>query len=87
MKTLILGAAALAMTALPVAASAAPVTGNAAQSLSVASSSARAGTATKRSSKVAADSIAPLVIGAGVIAGVAYLVIDKENDDDNSDSN
>ena len=51
MKTLILGAAALAMTALPVAASAAPVTGNAAQSLSVASS-ARAGTATKRSSKV-----------------------------------
>jgi hypothetical protein len=61
------------MTALPVAASAAPVTGNAAQSLSVASS-ARAGNATKRSSKVAADS-------------VAYLVIDKENDDDNSDSN
>jgi hypothetical protein len=86
MKTLILGAAALAMTALPVAASAAPVTGNAAQSLSVASS-ARAGNATKRSSKVAADSFAPLVIGAGVIAGVAYLVIDKENDDDNSDSN
>ena len=86
MKTLILGAAALAMTALPVAASAAPVTGNAAQSLSVASS-VRTGTATKRSSKVAADSIAPLVIGVGMLAGVTYLVIDKENDDDNSDSN
>ena len=86
MKTLILGAAALAMTALPVAASAAPVTGNAAKSLSVASS-VRTGTATKRSSKVAADSIAPLVIGVGMLAGVTYLVIDKENDDDNSDSN
>ena len=86
MKTLILGAAALAMIALPVAASAAPATGNAAQSLSVASS-ARAGTATKRSSKIAADSIAPLVIGVGMLAGVTYLVIDKENDDDNSDSN
>ena len=86
MKTLILGAAALAMTALPVAASAAPVTGNAAQSLSVASS-VRTGTATKRSSKIAADSIAPLVIGVGMLAGVTYLVIDKENDDDNSDSN
>ena len=86
MKTLILGAAALAMTALPVAASAAPVTGNAAKSLSVASS-VRTGTATKRSSKIAADSIAPLVIGVGMLAGVTYLVIDKENDDDNSDSN
>ena len=86
MKTLILGAAALAMTALPVAASAAPATGNAAKSLSVASS-VRTGTATKRSSKIAADSIAPLVIGVGMLAGVTYLVIDKENDDDNSDSN
>jgi hypothetical protein len=86
MKTLILGAAALAMTALPVAASAAPATGTAAKSLSVASS-VRTGIATKRSSKIAADSIAPLVIGVGMLAGVTYLVIDKENDDDNSDSN
>ncbi|MCK8456214.1 hypothetical protein SPHN_05645 [Sphingomonas faeni] len=72
------------MTALPVAASAAP----AAQSLSVASS-VRTGTATTKSSKLAGlqdSTIVPLIIGAGVIAGVAYLIIDHEDDND-SDSN
>ncbi|MGA1797732.1 hypothetical protein VH567_03015 [Sphingomonas sp. 4RDLI-65] len=83
-KTWILGASALAMTALPVAASAAPATPNAAQSLSVASS-VRAGTATKKSSKLAGVSIAPLLIGVGILAGVTYLIVDHE--DDNSDSN
>ena len=83
-KTWILGVSAVAMTALPVAASAAP----AAQSLSVASS-VRTGTATTKSSKLAGlqdSTIVPLIIGAGVIAGVAYLIIDHE-DDNNSDSN
>ena len=74
------------MTALPVAANAAPVA-NPAQSLSV-TSSVRTGTATSKSSKLAGlqeSSIVPIVIGAGILAGVAYLIIDHE--DDNSDSN
>lgn len=83
-KTWILGASALAMTAIPVAASAAPAASNSAQSLSV-SSSVRAGTATKKSSKLAGASIAPIVIGVGILAGVTYLIVDHE--DDNSDSN
>jgi len=32
-------------------------------------------------------SIAPLVIGVGILAGVTYLIIDNENDNDRSDSN
>lgn len=86
-KTWILGVSAVAMTALPVAVSAAPAA-NAAQSLSVASS-VRTGTATSKSSKLAGlqeSSIVPIVIGAGILAGVAYLIIDNE-DDNNSDSN
>lgn len=86
-KTWILGVSAVAMTALPVAASAAPAA-NSAQSLSVASS-VRTGTATSKSSKLAGlqeSSIVPILIGAGVIAGVAYLIIDHE-DNNNSDSN
>ena len=85
-KSWILGVSAVAMTALPVAANAAPVA-NPAQSLSVASS-VRTGTATLKSSKLAGlqeSSIVPIVIGAGILAGVAYLIIDHE--DDNSDSN
>ncbi len=84
MKTWILGASALAMTALPVAASAAPTATNSAQSLSVASS-VRAGTATKKSSKLAGASVVPIAIGIGILAGVTYLIVDHE--DDNSDSN
>lgn len=85
-KTWILGASAIAMTALPVAASAAPTVANSAQSLSV-SSAVRAGTPTSKakSSKLAGVSAIPLVIGAAIIAGVAYLIVDHE--DDNSDSN
>lgn len=83
-KTWILGASALAMTALPVAASAAPVSQNAAQSLSV-SPSIRAATPTKKSSKLAGASIVPILIGAGIIAAATYLIVDHE--DDNSDSN
>ena len=85
-KSWILGVSAVAMTALPVAANAAPAA-NPAQSLSVASS-VRTGTATSKSSKLAGlqgASIVPIVIGAGILAGVAYLIIDHE--DDNSDSN
>lgn len=85
-KSWILGVSAVAMTALPVAANAAPAA-NPAQSLSVASS-VRTGTATAKSSKLAGlqeSSIVPIVIGAGILAGVAYLIIDHE--DDNSDSN
>ncbi len=84
-KTLILGASAIAMTAMPVAAIAAPAGANSAGSLSLAPA-VRAGTPTKKSSKLAGQSIVPIVIGAGIIAGVAYLIIDHE-DDNNSDSN
>ena len=82
-KSLTMATAGLAMIAAPVAASAAPA--NSASSLSL-SKSVRAGTATKGKSNLAEGaSVIPLVIGAAVIAGVAYLVIDHE--DDNSDSN
>jgi hypothetical protein len=87
-KSWILGVSAVAMTAMPVAANAAPVA-NPAQSLSVASS-VRTGTATSKSSKLAGlqeSSIVPIVIGAGILAGVAYLIIDHEDDNNNSDSN
>jgi len=89
MKTLILGVSALSMTALPVAANAAtaaPAGANAARALSV----SRAGTSTSKSSKLAGlqgASIAPIVIGVGILAGVTYLIIDNENDNDRSDSN
>jgi hypothetical protein len=84
-KSLTMAATGLAMIAAPVAASAAAT--NSASSLSL-SKSVRAGTAAKGKSKLAEGaSVVPLVIGAGIIAGVAYLVIDHEDKDDNSDSN
>ncbi len=85
-KKLTFAASAFALAALPVAASAAPAA-NSAGSLSL--SSARAGTPTSKSSKLAGlqdSSIVPIIIGAGIIAGVTYLIIDHE-DDNNSDSN
>lgn len=84
-KSLAMASAGLALVAAPVAASAAPA--NSVSSLSL-SKSVRAGAATNGKSKLAEGaSVIPLVIGAGIIAGVAYLVIDHENKDDNSDSN
>ncbi len=83
-KKLTLAASAIALTALPVAASAAPVASSAGSLSSV-----RAGTSTSNSSNLAGlqdSSIAPIVIGIGILAGVTYLIIDHENDDD-SDSN
>lgn len=83
-KKLTLAASAIALTALPVAASAAPVASSAGSLSSV-----RAGTPTSKSSNLAGlqdSSIAPIVIGIGILAGVTYLIIDHE-DDDNSDSN
>ncbi|MBJ6123289.1 hypothetical protein [Sphingomonas mollis] len=86
MKKLIASASMLSLIAMPVAASAAPVATNSARSLSV-SPSVRAGTSTARSNKLAGGgaSIIPLLIGAGIIAGATYLIIDHE--DDKSDSN
>ena len=83
-KKLTLAASAFALAALPVAASAAPVASSAGSLSSV-----RAGTSTSKSSNLAGlqnSSIAPIVIGIGILAGVTYLIIDHENDDD-SDSN
>jgi hypothetical protein len=81
-KSFAMATTGLAMIAAPVAASAAPA---GAASLSVAKS-VRAGTPVSKKSKLAGESLVPVLIGAGVLAGVTYLVIDKENDDD-SDSN
>jgi hypothetical protein len=83
-KNLAMASAGLAFIAAPVAASAAPA--NPASTLSVAKS-ARAGSATSKKSKLGAGGvgIVPLVIGAGIIAGATYLIIDHEDDD--SDSN
>jgi len=73
------------MIAAPVAVSAVPA--NSASSLSL-SKLVRAGTDVKGKSKLAEGaSIVPFVIGAGLIAGVTYLVIGHEDKDENSDSN
>lgn len=86
-KNLTLAASAFALAAIPVAASAAPAVANPAGSLSI--SSVRAGTPTSKTNKLAGlqdSSLVPIVIGIGIIAGVTYLIVDHE-DDDNSDSN
>ncbi|MBD8547159.1 hypothetical protein [Sphingomonas sp. CFBP 8760] len=85
-KNIAVASAGFALVAAPVAASAAPV--NAASTLSVAKS-ARAGSTTSKSSKLGAAggaSLIPLLIGAGIIAGATYLIVDHEDDDD-ADSN
>ena len=84
LKTLAMASAGLALVATPVAATAA--SSNAASSLSVAKS-VRAGSATTKSNKLAGASTIPVLIGAAIIAGVTYLIVDKENDDDDADSN
>ncbi len=83
-KNLAMASAGFALIAAPVAASAAPA--NPASTLSVAKS-ARAGSATSKKSNLGAGGvgIVPLLIGAGIIAGATYLIIDHEDDD--SDSN
>lgn len=85
-KKLTFAASAFAFATLPVAASAAPAA-NSAGSLSL--SSVRAGTPMSKGSKLAGlqdSSVVPIVIGIGILAGVTYLIIDHE-DDNNSDSN
>lgn len=85
-KNLAAASTGLALVAAPVAASAAPV--NPASTLSVAKT-ARTASVTSKSSKLGAAggaSIIPLLIGAGIIAGVTYLIVDHEDDDD-ADSN
>lgn len=82
-KSLAMASAGLALVAVPVAASATPA--NPASSLSV-SKSVRAGSATSKSNRLAGASTIPLIIGAAIIAGVTYLIVDNENDDDNPDS-
>jgi hypothetical protein len=84
LKTLAMASAGLALVATPVAATAA--SSNPASSLSVAKS-VRAGSATTKSNKLAGASTIPVLIGAAIIAGVTYLIVDKENDDDDADSN
>lgn len=83
-KNLAVASAGFALVAAPVAASAAPT--NPASTLSVAKS-ARAGSTTSKSSKLGAGgaSLIPLLIGAGIIAGATYLIVDHEDDD--ADSN
>lgn len=84
LKSLAMASAGLALVAAPVAASAAPA--NSASSLSV-SNSVRARAQASESSQMAGESTIPLLIGAAIIAGVTYLIIDNENDEDAPDSN
>ena len=86
LRTISMASAGLALVAAPGAASAATTVSNPAASLSIAPS-VRAGTTTSKSSKLAGESTIPLLIGAGIVAGVTYLIIDHENDRDKSDSN
>jgi hypothetical protein len=83
-KSLAMASAGLALVAAPVAASAAPA--NPTSSLSFAKS-VRVGSPTKKSSKLAGASVVPIVIGIGIVAAAAYLIIDHEDKDDNSDGN
>lgn len=88
MRKLLTGMTALALTALSVAASAAPAApsvANPASALSI-SPSVRSGTRTAKSSKLGGASAIPIVIGAAIAAGVAYLVVDHE-DKNSPDSN
>ena len=85
LKSLAMASAGLALVAAPVAASAATAS-NPASSLSVAKS-VRAGTATSKSNKLGGASTIPVLIGAAIIAGVTYLIVDRENDEDDADSN
>lgn len=83
-KSLAMASAGLALISAPVAANAA--TTNPASSLSL-SKATRAGSPTSKTNKVAGVSTVPLVIGAAIVAGVTYLIVDNEDDDNNSDSN
>ena len=85
LKSLAMASAGLALVAAPVAASAATAS-NPASSLSVAKS-VRAGTATSKSNKLGGASTIPVLIGTAIIAGVTYLIVDRENDEDDADSN
>lgn len=80
---LLSGLAATALVAAPVAASAAP-TQSAASKLSV-SKSVRSGTASKDANGIAGASLLPALLGAAILAGGIYLVVDSNDDD--ADSN
>jgi hypothetical protein len=85
LKSFILGASAIALTAAPVAASAA--TANSASKLSL-SSSTRAGAPAGKSNRLAGSGIGPIAAGAilvGITVAAVLLISDKEDDD--SDSN
>jgi hypothetical protein len=77
------GLAASALVVAPVAASAAPAVPSASK-LSV-SNAVRAGTPMAKKNRAAGAGVIPVAIGVAVVAGVAYLIIDNEDDD--SDSN
>lgn len=80
---LLSGLAASALVLAPVSASAATAAAPASK-LSVANS-ARAGSATKNTDRLAGAGILPAILAAAIVAGGIYLVVD-DNDDD-SDSN
>jgi hypothetical protein len=79
------GLAASSLAIAPVAAVAAPVAPTTAASKLSLSNAPRAGTATTKTDRLAGGRIIPILIGAAVVIGVAFLIID--NEDDNSDSN
>jgi hypothetical protein len=89
MRKVLATMAILSLGASPVLAAPQPPTASAAssaRSLSVAAT--RVGTPAKRGSNLASGaSVVPLIIGAGILVGTVFLIVDNENDGDDGDSN
>lgn len=78
MKKILIAAAMLTMPTVAMA--------NPASSLSV-QNATRTYATTPAVQEKRKSQVVPVLIGAGIIAGVTYLIIDHENDNDRSDSN
>jgi len=79
MKKILIAAAMLTMPTVAMA--------NPASSLSVQNATRSYATTPVVKSEKRKSQVVPVLIGAGIIAGVTYLIIDHENDNDRSDSN
>jgi len=79
MKKILIAAAMLTMPTVAMA--------NPASSLSVQNATRTYATTPVVKSEKRKSQVVPVLIGAGIIAGVTYLIIDHENDNDRSDSN
>ena len=79
MKKILIAAAMLTMPTVAMA--------NPASSLSVQNATATTYSATPAVQEKRKSQVVPILIGAGIVGAVAYLIIDRENDEDRADSN